>query len=67
MMKTELHVPSDLRFLTNGTVKMVLLTGGNFGIGTSSPYAKLSVVGEVVALNQGWTSPALETTNFLFN
>ncbi|MES3030862.1 MAG: tail fiber domain-containing protein [Patescibacteria group bacterium] len=37
------------------------ISGGNIGIGTTSPYAKLSVVGEVVASNYTATTTATST------
>lgn len=39
----------DLELITSGITRMRLLSTGNVGIGTTSPYAKLSVVGPVVA------------------
>jgi len=39
----------EIRFQTESTERMVILSSGNVGIGTTSPYAKLSVVGETVA------------------
>lgn len=47
----------------DGTLELFSFqNGGNFGIGTSSPYAKLSVVGEVVARNFTATSTAHAST-----
>lgn len=48
-------------FLVNGTQVGVLNTTG-LGIGTSSPYAKLAVVGEVVARNFTATSTTATST-----
>ena len=45
-------IPTDMIFYTSDTQsreRMRIDTLGNIGIGTTSPYAKLSVVGEVVA------------------
>ncbi|HAT68280.1 MAG TPA: hypothetical protein DCS20_01530, partial [Candidatus Yonathbacteria bacterium] len=43
----------DIRLYTGGTAttkeRVRILSNGNVGIGTTSPYAKLSVVGEIVA------------------
>jgi len=47
----------------NGLEQMVLRTGGNLGIGTSTPYAKLSVVGEVVAAGFHATSTGYKASN----
>lgn len=47
---TTAQTTGKLLNLRNGGVELFTLTGsGNTGIGTTSPYAKLSVVGEVVA------------------
>jgi|CXWL01.1.fsa_nt_gi hypothetical protein len=65
-----------LNIRNNGTELLTMLSSGNVGIGTSSPYAKLSVVGETVASHFTATTtatstlPRLETaglnlTNFL--
>ena len=45
----------DLRFLTNNTEKMRITSGGNVGIGTTSPTRALDVVGKI-ALNDGGNS-----------
>jgi microcystin-dependent protein len=45
-----------------GTVIDVIDASGNIGIGTSTPYAKLSVVGEAVAQNFTATSSSATTT-----
>jgi hypothetical protein len=42
-------IPSFLQFSTNGKERMTLTSTGLVGIGTTSPYAKLSVVGQTVA------------------
>ncbi len=61
-------VGSLLRFYTgtidgtSPTEKAVLTDTGNFGIGTSTPYAKLSVVGDVVATNFFATSTTASST-----
>jgi hypothetical protein len=47
---------AGFNFFMNGLSKMYLSNEGNLGIGTTSPYAKLSVVGEVVARNFTATS-----------
>lgn len=39
---------NTLGFSTGGVEQMVISASGNVGIGTTSPYAKLSVVGQVV-------------------
>ena len=46
---------------TANTDIMTLMPGGNLGIGTSSPYARLSVAGTVVAGNYVGTSTATST------
>ena len=44
---------NDLRFNTDGTAKMTLTSGGNVGIGTTSPSAKLTITesGNVSAID----------------
>lgn len=49
-------------FNTTGSLGTVLTASHNLGLGTSSPYAKLSVVGEVVARNFTATSTTATTT-----
>ena len=39
----------SLNFSTTDTTRMTILAGGNVGIGTTSPYSKLSVAGNIVA------------------
>src|SRR3989344_4461525 len=43
------HSVNRMAFRTNAAEKMTILSSGNVGIGTTSPFAKLSVVGDVVA------------------
>ncbi|MBI3633447.1 MAG: hypothetical protein HY226_04095 [Candidatus Vogelbacteria bacterium] len=48
----------------NGLGQMIIDTGGNIGIGTTSPYTRLSVVGGVVATNfTATSSTAVSTIN----
>ncbi|MCR4330832.1 MAG: hypothetical protein NUV49_03050, partial [Patescibacteria group bacterium] len=56
---------SDSSFRINesgASVRFLIATGGNVGIGTTSPYAKLSVVGEAVARNFTATSTTATST-----
>lgn len=50
-----------LVFGTTNLERMRLLSGGNLGIGTTSPYAKLSVVGETVASHFTATTTSVNT------
>ncbi|MEA2113024.1 MAG: FISUMP domain-containing protein [Patescibacteria group bacterium] len=43
------YTNTDLRLITNGTSKMTILSGGNVGIGTTSPGEKLEVNGNIIA------------------
>ncbi|MBL1434553.1 DUF5011 domain-containing protein [Candidatus Wolfebacteria bacterium] len=40
---------NNLSFETNGSTRLTITSNGDIGIGTTSPYAKLSVVGQTVA------------------
>ena len=51
-----------LRFYTAGTQRMTITDTGYVGIGTTSPYAKLSVVGQAVAEFFTATSTTLAST-----
>ena len=53
---------ADQIFKTNFSERMRITSGGNIGIGTTSPYAKLSVVGPVVAEYFHATSSAATST-----
>jgi len=56
---------TGVNFHTTNSSNVPLVTGldnGNFGIGTTSPYAKLSVVGEVVARNFTATTTTATST-----
>jgi hypothetical protein len=52
---------SDIGF-EEGNTRIMTIDDGNVGIGTTSPYAKLSVVGEVVATNFTATSTTATST-----
>lgn len=64
---------SIMGFSTNQIERMRILSSGEVGIGTTSPYAKLSVVGETVAAyftattSSTSTLPNASTTNFRLN
>ncbi len=65
--KYRIRVDNDMLKIGAGSpiVDMMVfdsINGGNVGIGTSSPYAKLSVVGEVVASH--FTGTTTATSNF---
>lgn len=47
--KTSLYGETELELLTGGSQRLFINSSGSVGIGTTSPYAKLSVVGETVA------------------
>lgn len=51
-----------LRFYTDGSQRLTINNVGNVGIGTSTPYAKLSVVGQAVAEYFTATSTSLAST-----
>ncbi|HAT68647.1 MAG TPA: hypothetical protein DCS20_03430 [Candidatus Yonathbacteria bacterium] len=53
---------SSLMIGPSDTAKMTILSSGNVGIGTTSPYTKLSVVGEVVASHFTATSTTATST-----
>ena len=44
-MITYNHTDNEMRFQTNGSQRMVIISGGSVGIGTESPSAKLEVRG----------------------
>lgn len=50
------------RYGSSFTPSMTIKDGGNIGIGTTSPYAKLSVVGEIVGSNFTATSTTASST-----
>lgn len=58
------NAAKDLVFFTNGSSneRMRIMSGGNVGIGTTSPYAKLSVAGPVVGEYFHATSTAATST-----
>ncbi|HVV15503.1 MAG TPA: hypothetical protein VHD55_03845, partial [Candidatus Paceibacterota bacterium] len=55
-----IYTPGGLNdlYLAVGSSNNVIAPAGNFGIGTTSPYSKLSVVGQVVAANYIATTSA---------
>ncbi|MEO8637517.1 MAG: tail fiber domain-containing protein [Candidatus Taylorbacteria bacterium] len=53
---------NPMLFATNNTERMRILSNGNVGIGTTSPFAKLSVVGPVVAEYFNATSTTATST-----
>lgn len=54
--------PTSLVFGTNATERMRLLNNGNFGIGTTSPFAKLSVVGDSLVTGTSTASRFINST-----
>ncbi len=52
----------DVQLITNNTARVYVNSTGDVGIGTSTPYAKLSVVGETVARNFTATSTTATST-----
>ncbi|PCI28450.1 hypothetical protein COB55_03855, partial [Candidatus Wolfebacteria bacterium] len=61
---TGIYSPSDetISFSTNGSEKVRIVSSGNVGIGTTSPYAKLAVAGEVVMDSFNATSTTATST-----
>jgi hypothetical protein len=62
---TSATVPLFEALANNGagtTTQMVILANGNVGVGTSTPYAKLSVMGETVSTNFTATSTTATST-----
>ncbi|MES2436812.1 MAG: hypothetical protein V4519_02275 [Patescibacteria group bacterium] len=51
----------SLNLVTEGSSKLTILSGGNVGIGTTTPYAKLSVAGTIVGANFVGTTTATST------
>lgn len=56
------YVGKFLNFRNNGIELLTLNSAGNLGLGTSTPYAKLSVVGEIVGSHFTATSTTATTT-----
>lgn len=44
----------DMRFVSNGTERMRITSGGNIGIGTTSPIQKLHIVGSTLITNNNY-------------
>ncbi len=56
------NIAESLMIGPNDSAKLTILSNGNMGIGTTSPYAKLSVVGQTVAEYFTATSTTLAST-----